>query len=99
VITDARRQGKSYFPRSAFWPTVRELMAISPSRTYAIGSELPTIRQMASFQLRSSSSLFSSFWRSAITSFPYFMVWHPRLTSEQAHVWFREQLRASAPTS
>jgi len=34
-----------------------------------------------------------------IKSFPYFMVWHPRLTSEQAHVWFREQLRLSARTS
>lgn len=34
-----------------------------------------------------------------IKSFPYFMVWHPRLTSEQAHVWFREQLRASVRTS
>jgi len=34
-----------------------------------------------------------------IKSFPYFMVWHPRLTSEQGHVWFREQLRASARMS
>jgi DNA-binding transcriptional LysR family regulator len=34
-----------------------------------------------------------------IKSFPYFMVWHPRLTSEPAHAWFREQLRAAAPTS
>jgi DNA-binding transcriptional LysR family regulator len=34
-----------------------------------------------------------------IKSFPYFMVWHPRLTSEPAHAWFREQLRAAAHTS
>jgi len=34
-----------------------------------------------------------------LKSFPYFMVWHPRLTTEQAHAWFREQLRASARTS
>ena len=33
-----------------------------------------------------------------IKSFPYFMVWHPRLTSEQAHAWFREQLRVCART-
>ena len=33
-----------------------------------------------------------------IRSFPYFMVWHPRLTSEPAHVWFREQLRMVART-
>jgi len=25
-----------------------------------------------------------------IKSFPYFMVWHPRLTSEPAHAWFRD---------
>jgi len=25
--------------------------------------------------------------------FPYFMAWHPRLTSEPAHAWFREQIR------
>ena len=28
-----------------------------------------------------------------IKSFPYFMAWHPRLTNELAHKWFREQLR------
>jgi DNA-binding transcriptional LysR family regulator len=33
-----------------------------------------------------------------IKSFPYFMVWHSRLTSEQAHAWFREQLRVCART-
>jgi len=33
-----------------------------------------------------------------IKVFPYFMVWHPRLTSEPAHAWFREQLRAAAGT-
>ncbi len=27
-----------------------------------------------------------------IKSFPYFMAWHPRLTNEPAHRWFREQL-------
>jgi DNA-binding transcriptional LysR family regulator len=31
-----------------------------------------------------------------IKSFPYFMVWHPRLTAEPAHAWFREQLRTAA---
>lgn len=25
--------------------------------------------------------------------FPYFMAWHPRLTSEPAHAWLREQIR------
>jgi DNA-binding transcriptional LysR family regulator len=30
-----------------------------------------------------------------IKSFPYFMAWHPRLTNEPAHKWFREQLRAA----
>jgi DNA-binding transcriptional LysR family regulator len=30
-----------------------------------------------------------------IKSFPYFMVWHPRLTNEPAHKWFREQLRSA----
>lgn len=30
-----------------------------------------------------------------IQSFPYFMSWHPRLTNEPAHLWFREQLRAA----
>jgi DNA-binding transcriptional LysR family regulator len=33
-----------------------------------------------------------------IKVFPYFMVWHPRLTSEPAHAWFREQLRVAART-
>ena len=33
-----------------------------------------------------------------IKSFQYFMVWHPRLTAEPAHVWFREQLRMVAKT-
>jgi DNA-binding transcriptional LysR family regulator len=33
-----------------------------------------------------------------IKSFPYFMVWHPRLTDEPAHVWFREQLRTAVRT-
>jgi len=28
----------------------------------------------------------------------YFMAWHPRLTAEPAHVWFREQLRRAART-
>jgi DNA-binding transcriptional LysR family regulator len=30
-----------------------------------------------------------------IKSFPYFMAWHPRLTNEPAHEWFREQLRSA----
>ncbi len=30
-----------------------------------------------------------------IGSFPYFMAWHPRLTNEPAHKWFREQLRSA----
>jgi DNA-binding transcriptional LysR family regulator len=30
-----------------------------------------------------------------IKSFPYFMAWHPRLTNELAHQWFREQLRSA----
>jgi DNA-binding transcriptional LysR family regulator len=33
-----------------------------------------------------------------IKAFPYFMAWHPRLTSEPAHEWFREQLRIAART-
>jgi len=31
-----------------------------------------------------------------IKGFPYFMVWHPRLTAEPAHAWFREHLRTAA---
>src|SRR6266436_2147754 len=31
-----------------------------------------------------------------IKTFPYFMAWHPRLTTEPAHTWFREQLRMAA---
>jgi len=31
-----------------------------------------------------------------IKAFPYFMAWHPRLTAEPAHAWFREQLRIAA---
>jgi DNA-binding transcriptional LysR family regulator len=30
-----------------------------------------------------------------IRRFPYFMAWHPRLTEEPAHKWFREQLRSA----
>jgi DNA-binding transcriptional LysR family regulator len=30
-----------------------------------------------------------------IKPFPYFMAWHPRLTGEPAHKWFREQLRSA----
>jgi DNA-binding transcriptional LysR family regulator len=33
-----------------------------------------------------------------IKSFPYFMAWHPRLTKETAHKWFREQLRSAVRT-
>jgi DNA-binding transcriptional LysR family regulator len=33
-----------------------------------------------------------------IKSFPYFMAWHPRLTNEPAHEWFREQLRSVVRT-
>jgi len=33
-----------------------------------------------------------------IKSFPYFMAWHPRLTNEPAHKWFREQLRLAVRT-
>jgi DNA-binding transcriptional LysR family regulator len=31
-----------------------------------------------------------------IKAFPYFMAWHPRLTTEPAHAWLREQLRMAA---
>src|SRR2546427_3422561 len=34
-----------------------------------------------------------------IKTFPYFMAWHPRLTTEPAHAWFREQLRMAARTA
>jgi hypothetical protein len=30
--------------------------------------------------------------------FRYFMVWYPRLTTEAAQVWFREQIREAART-
>ena len=33
-----------------------------------------------------------------IKTFPYFMAWHPRLSTEPAHKWFREQLRMAART-
>lgn len=33
-----------------------------------------------------------------IKGFSYFMAWHPRLTAESAHAWFREQLRTAART-
>jgi len=33
-----------------------------------------------------------------IKAFPYFMAWHPRLSTEPAHKWFREQLRMAART-
>jgi DNA-binding transcriptional LysR family regulator len=31
-----------------------------------------------------------------IGTFPYFLTWHPRLTAEPAHAWFREQVRIAA---
>ena len=31
-----------------------------------------------------------------IKAFPYFMAWHPRLSTEPAHRWFRGQLRTAA---
>jgi DNA-binding transcriptional LysR family regulator len=31
-----------------------------------------------------------------IKAFPYFMAWHPRLSNEPAHRWFRGQLRMAA---
>jgi len=31
-----------------------------------------------------------------IKAFPYFMAWHPRLSNEAAHTWFREQVRMAA---
>jgi len=33
-----------------------------------------------------------------IKTFPYFMAWHPRLTNEPAHKWFRGQLRSAVRT-
>jgi DNA-binding transcriptional LysR family regulator len=33
-----------------------------------------------------------------IKAFPYFMAWHPRLSTEPAHIWFREQLRMAVRT-
>jgi DNA-binding transcriptional LysR family regulator len=33
-----------------------------------------------------------------IKGFSYFMAWHPRLTAEPAHAWFREQLWTAART-
>jgi DNA-binding transcriptional LysR family regulator len=33
-----------------------------------------------------------------IKACPYFMAWHPRLSTEPAHRWFREQLRMAART-
>src|ERR1700730_17053634 len=33
-----------------------------------------------------------------IKAFPYFMAWHPRLSTEPAHRWFREHLRMAAQT-
>jgi DNA-binding transcriptional LysR family regulator len=33
-----------------------------------------------------------------IKGFSYFMAWHPRLTAESAHAWFRQQLRTAART-
>jgi DNA-binding transcriptional LysR family regulator len=33
-----------------------------------------------------------------IKGFSYFMAWHPRLTGEPAHAWFRERLRMGART-
>lgn len=33
-----------------------------------------------------------------IKAYPYFMAWHPRLATEPAHTWFREQLRVAART-
>ena len=33
-----------------------------------------------------------------IKSFPYFMAWHPRLTNEPAHKWFRGQQRSAVRT-
>jgi DNA-binding transcriptional LysR family regulator len=31
-----------------------------------------------------------------IEAFPYFMTWHPRVTSEPAHAWFRQVFRIAA---
>ena len=31
-----------------------------------------------------------------IRGFSYFMTWHPRLTKEPEHAWFRDQLRMTA---
>jgi DNA-binding transcriptional LysR family regulator len=33
-----------------------------------------------------------------IKAFPYFMAWHPRVTVEPAHAWFRGRLRMAAHT-
>ncbi len=30
-----------------------------------------------------------------ITDFPYTMIWHPRLSGDSGHVWFRDQIRAT----
>jgi DNA-binding transcriptional LysR family regulator len=35
---------------------------------------------------------------SEIKAFPYFMAWHPRVTVEPPHTWFRGQLRMAAHT-
>ena len=33
-----------------------------------------------------------------IKNYPYFMAWHPRLSAEPAHEWFRKQIRTVAQT-
>lgn len=33
-----------------------------------------------------------------IKAYPYFMAWHPRLSAEPAHEWFRKQIRVAAET-
>jgi DNA-binding transcriptional LysR family regulator len=33
-----------------------------------------------------------------LKAFPYFMAWHPRLASDPAHLWFREQIRRAVRT-
>lgn len=34
-----------------------------------------------------------------IKAYPYFMAWHPRLSAEPAHEWFRKQIRVAAQLS
>jgi DNA-binding transcriptional LysR family regulator len=73
-----------YFVPAIFAVAYTDMVVTLPSKLAKIVGQIPGIRYARAPK--------------ELKPFPYFMSWHPRLSEEPAHAWFREQVRAAAKT-